>query len=189
MTLLSVNHDIGVWWNKWWKKKLSALKIPDVCIWWLNWRCMWIMSPILMLNPLNMNLVMYGFKMFLQIRTFSIGMHYWCRFISSNFRCQAPWVRQFCVSFDVLLQFGILENTPRIYSWRVFFFGGGLAEVDSSAKRYEIIKSTPFEILDCHGGWEGGNHWFRFIILWPLTFAICFFLMYHHPQNNMFYYF
>ena len=28
--------------------------------------------------------------------------------------------------------------------------------MDSSAKGYKIIKSTPFEIILCHGGGEGG---------------------------------
>ena len=46
-----------------------------------------------------------------------------------------------------------------------------LAEVDTSLEGYEIINSTPFEIISCHGGGVP-PHWSRFIILGPLTFAI-----------------
>ena len=62
-----------------------------------------------------------------------------------------------------------------------FFFLGGLAEVDSSAKAYEIIKSTPLEIIDCHGGWEGGEPLVQVYYFMTLNLCYMFFLMYHPP--------
>ena len=43
---------------------------------------------------------------------------------------------------------------------------GLLAEVDTSVQGYAIIKSTAYEIIDCHGGGQG-PHYLRFIILGP----------------------
>lgn len=137
------------------KKKLKRLEEPSFvsfCAWFflgsLNWKCMWIMSP----NP-------YVKSLFIRIlwccilvsRCFIQSAHSQssrCTFLISKLhqlisnRCQAPWVWQFCFSFDVLLQFGISEkhHTPQfVEPWGNYrgtkcgFFNKHLREIGSAA--------------------------------------------------------
>lgn len=102
------------------KKKLKRLEESSFVFFAHGFLVAWIENvcesclQIPMLNPFLYEScdVAYGSKMFLQ----SAHSQSRCTtdFVSSaqKFRYQAPWVWQFCFSFDVLLQFGISEKHP-----------------------------------------------------------------------------